>query len=505
MPPGGMMRTGDLDAAAERAALLDLASDAILVRDLSGILRYWNQGAERIYGWTRSEATGKRDAELLQSRFPQPLAEIEAAVLKSGHWEGELRQVRRSGAEVIVSSRWVLRCDTAGRPSGMLESNTDITMRRRSEVQLQESELRFRALMDSAPDGILVLNAAGQIIHANRNAAAILAAPLASLAGRSADDCIAAPLREQHRAHREATLQQTVFAPAEQGIELTAVRADGSELPVEVRLSHLRLGTRSLVIESFRDISDRRQQEQAAQQRQQLQLSRAEHLATLGEIAAGLAHEIKNPLAGIAAALEVLQGEVCSEPEIMADVAQQIGRIRGIVDDLLHYARPQPPAVALGNLNAAVERAVRLAGPMARQHRTRLSFAPGWLPEVRHDPEQIERLVTNLLFNAVQATGAGDTGTVSVTTAAEDAMAAISIHDNGCGIAPAELPYIFRPFFTTKGQRGNGLGLPLCQRIAELHDGRIEVSSQPQCGSTFTVWLPLIRNPRIHETAHPDR
>ncbi|TAN21635.1 MAG: PAS domain S-box protein [Acidobacteria bacterium] len=492
----------DMEALAEQAALLDLTSDAMVVRDLSGIVRYWNRGAERMYGWTRSEAAGKQLTVLLQSRYPQPLAEIEAAVLATGHWEGELQQVRQSGAEVVVSSRWVLRRDGSGQPAGMLESNTDITMHRRREVQLQENELRFRALMDSAPDGILVLNAAGQIIHANRNVAAILEAPVESLTGRSADDCIAAPLREQHRAHREAALQQTVFAPAEQGIELAATRPDGSELPVEVRFSHLRLGTRSLVIESLRDIRDRRQHEMEEHHRQQLELLRAGHLATLGEIAAGLAHEIKNPLAGIAAALEILQGEVCSEPEVMADVVQQVGRIRNIVDDLLHYARPRPPAMEVGDLNAAVERAVRLAAPMACQHHTRLMLAPGNLPPVRHDAEQIERLVTNLLINGVQATGSGGTGSVSVTTAAEGGMASISVRDNGRGIAPAELPNIFRPFFTTKGPQGNGLGLPLCQRIAELHGGRIDVRSQPQCGSTFTVWLPLTYGDK---TPNPDR
>lgn len=501
MYPAPELAAQDLEAVAEQAALLDLTSDAMVVRDLNGIVRYWNQGAERMYGWTRSEAVGKQLTVLLQSRYPQPLGEIEAAVVETGRWEGELQQVRKSGAEVIVSSRWVLRRDGGGQPSGMLESNTDITMRRRREVQLQENELRFRALMDSAPDGILVLNAAGQIIHANRNAAAILEAPVESLTGRSADDCIAEPLRAQHRAQREAALQETVFRPVEHGVELMALRP-GGEVPVEVRFSHLRLGTRSLVIESLRDIRDRREQEVEEHHRQQLELLRAEHLATLGEIAAGLAHEIKNPLAGIAAALEVVPEEVCSEPEIMADVVQQVGRIRGIVDDLLHYARPRPPAMELGNLNDAVERAVRLAAPMASQHHTRLCFAPGSLPAVRHDAEQMERLVANLLINAVQATETAGAGTVSVTTAVEDGMAAISVRDNGCGIAPAELPYIFRPFFTTKGQQGNGLGLPLCQRIAELHGGRIDISSQPQCGSTFTVWLPLKPS---DETAHSDR
>lgn len=492
----------DVAAIAEQAALLDLTSDAMVVRDLTGRVRYWNQGAERMYGWTRQEAMGKQLAELLHSRYPQLLAEIETAVLGSGHWEGELQQVRKSGAEVIVSSRWVLQRDGGGQPCGMLESNTDITMRRRREVQLQESEVRFRALMDSAPDGILVLNASGQIIHANRNAAVILEAPVESLTGRSADDCIAEPLRAQHRAQREAALQETVFRPAEHGVELMALRREGNAVPVEVRFSHLRLGTRSLVIESLRDIRDRRQQEMEEHHRQQLELLRAEHLATLGEIAAGLAHEIKNPLAGIAAALEVLQGEACREPEIMADVMQQVGRIRAIVDELLHYARPRPPAMEPGDLNGAVERAVRMAAPMASQHHTRLSFAPGSLPRVRHDPEQIERLVTNLLFNAVQATDTGGTGRVRVTTAAEEGMAAIRVQDNGCGIAAAELGSIFRPFFTTKGQQGNGLGLPLCQRIAELHGGRIEVSSQLQSGSSFTLRLPLTQ---AHESAHPDR
>ncbi|MGH9525532.1 MAG: PAS domain S-box protein [Terriglobales bacterium] len=488
----GQPAEGDLDSIREQAELLDLASDAIFVRDLTGAVRYWNRGAERLYGWPKAEALGSTARQLLSATYPRPLAEIEAEVLAKGSWEGELEHVRRDGSRLIVSSRWALRRGAAGHPAGILEFNTDITSRRRSEQALRESEARFRALLESAPDALVLVDEYGKIILVNQRVEEVLGYRRAELVGREVEILMPERFRQAHQAHRAAYAAAASPRVACAGLELLALHKDGRDLPVEIRLSPMRIGRRLWVMAAIRDVSDRVRANAELQRLNALELAQTEHLATLGEIAAGLAHEIKNPLAGLAAALEVLAGELGGDPEVMGEVRGQVERIRAIVDDLLHYARPRPLRIENADLNITVARAVHFAGHAAAGRRIRISFAPGALPPVPHDPEHIERMVANLVFNALDAVSAA--GRVEVQTewsAGPPAAALIRVRDNGSGIAPAEMERIFRPFYTTKGSRGNGLGLPLVRRIAELHGGTVAVQSDTGAGSTFTVALPV--------------
>jgi two-component system cell cycle sensor histidine kinase/response regulator CckA len=121
-----------------QASLLELASDGIFVRDLDGIVTYWSAGAAALYGWTKAEAQGRVAHELLHTEFPQPLADIEAAVIQGGAWEDELIHTRRDGERLIVASRWALQRDDRGNPLAMLELNTDVTERRRLEGERAE-------------------------------------------------------------------------------------------------------------------------------------------------------------------------------------------------------------------------------------------------------------------------------------------------------------------------------------------------------------------------------
>lgn len=224
------------------------------------------------------------------------------------------------------------------------------------------------------------------------------------------------------------------------------------------------------------------------------QMSRAEHLATLGELAAGLAHEIRNPLGGIAGVIEIIGRDLPSGStgrEILQEVRQEVQHIQDILSDLLHYARPKPPQVHPADLNATAEQAVNLARQQVLSQPIQIEFTPAsGLPMVEHDPAQILQVLLNLLLNAIQAVP-GE-GRVGLEVARGDRFAVIRVSDTGRGIAPENLPNLFRPFFTTKGQ-GTGLGLSLARRIVEDHGGRIEVQSQLGKGSEFRVWLPLRR------------
>ncbi len=224
------------------------------------------------------------------------------------------------------------------------------------------------------------------------------------------------------------------------------------------------------------------------------QMSRAEHMATLGEMATGLAHEIRNPLAGIAGVIEIIGRDLpTTSPAraVVKDVRQEIARINRIVSDLLQTARPHPPRVRKSDLNITVEHAVMLGRQQALSKSTEITLRKDpTLPEVEHDSDQIHQVLLNLLLNALQAID--PSGKIAVTVELQGKNAVIEVVDDGRGIAPNHLPNIFRPFYTTKGD-GTGLGLSLARRIVEDHQGRIEVTSTVGQGTTFAVILPLQR------------
>lgn len=224
------------------------------------------------------------------------------------------------------------------------------------------------------------------------------------------------------------------------------------------------------------------------------QMSRAEHLATLGEMATGLAHEIRNPLAGIAGVIEIIGRDLpATSParSVVKDVRQEIARINHIVTDLLQTARPHPPTVRKSDLNTTVEHAVMLGRQQALAKSVEITLhKDSTLPEVEHDSDQIHQVLLNLLLNALQAIDAN--GKITVTVKPLGTTAVVEVADNGRGIPADHLPNIFRPFYTTKGD-GTGLGLSLARRIVEDHQGRIDVTSAAGHGTTFAVVLPLGR------------
>jgi len=224
------------------------------------------------------------------------------------------------------------------------------------------------------------------------------------------------------------------------------------------------------------------------------QMSRAEHFATLGELATGLAHEIRNPLAGIAGVIEIVGRDLpASSPAkaVVKDVREEINQINRILTDLLGTARPRAAEMRLSDLNTTVEHAVMLARQQVLSKPIRIDFTPGEnLPEVDHDSDQMHQVLLNLLLNAVQAIEGPGRVEVAVFAREDSEDAVVTVSDTGRGIPAEHLPNIFRPFYTTKGD-GTGLGLSLAKRIVEEHHGRIEVESKLGKGTTFSVSLPL--------------
>ena len=231
-------------------------------------------------------------------------------------------------------------------------------------------------------------------------------------------------------------------------------------------------------------------------------LARVEQLARLGELAAGLAHEIKNPLAGIQGVVDILiQRRPTSDPErdALEGVRREVGRIDAIIHMLLDRARPRTFNFKPASLTEAAQRAVKLARASLGPHRNKginIEFTPPASPMVMLiDSAEIEDAILNLLFNSIEAIN--DHGLIHVAISltprpdSDDEGHEVVIHvsDTGKGIAEEHLPQIFSPFFTTS-DKGTGLGLPAVRRVARAHNGRVEVKSTPGQGATFSLHLP---------------
>src|SRR5664280_151626 len=227
----------------------------------------------------------------------------------------------------------------------------------------------------------------------------------------------------------------------------------------------------------------------------QTQMSRAEHFATLGELAAGLAHEIRNPLAGIAGVIEIISRDLPPHSparSVIKDAKEEAVQINRILTELLEIARPKPPQFRIGDLCSTVEHAVMFARQQAIPKRIMVELEiKDVIPPAEHDPNQINQVLLNLLLNAIQSMD--KPGVIRVSLQSDDDDVLIAVADEGKGIPPEHLPNIFRPFFTTKGH-GTGLGLSLARRMVEAHGGNIDVTSVVGKGTQFRVRLPVKRH-----------
>jgi signal transduction histidine kinase len=236
------------------------------------------------------------------------------------------------------------------------------------------------------------------------------------------------------------------------------------------------------------------------------QIQQADKLASIGELASGIAHEIRNPLAGIGAAVEVLsekRGGNAQDQEIVQEIHRQINRLNTTLRELLDFSRPRDPEIVPCGIPEIVRPMLALVRPDAQKAGVRTVVElPDDLPPICADIQQMQQAVLNILLNAIQAMPHGGTLTVRgevvdwPAAAGEPARPAVrlGISDTGVGIAPDNVAKIFSPFFTTK-HRGTGLGLSITRSIIEKHGGRIRVASVPRQGTTFTLELAVCHEP----------
>lgn len=248
----------------------------------------------------------------------------------------------------------------------------------------------------------------------------------------------------------------------------------------------------TIMLESYKESysSKIRQEERTVAEEK---LTKTEHLATIGQLAASLAHEIKNPLAGISGAIQVIRDAMHQEDPhraIIHEILGQIDRLDAAVKDLLVYSRPRPPKLSPVDLSSIVVRMIKLMRDAPVFKRVRVEFEqPAGLPMIAADSGQLEQVVMNLLMNAAQACrdGAG----VRVELTAEGERVRLRVIDGGCGMDELIAARAFEPFFTTKA-KGTGLGLPICKKIIEVHNATIDLKSRVDAGTTVTVEFPAL-------------
>ena len=230
------------------------------------------------------------------------------------------------------------------------------------------------------------------------------------------------------------------------------------------------------------------------------EMLQAEHLATMGELAAGVAHEIRNPLAGIAGAIEIIGKDFPKDHpdrEIMDDLRQEVRRIEKVLNDLLAYARPKAPQFGIADLKETVAHTLQFARQQIGNKNVEFSIQiPSPLPRFRMDHEQLHQVLLNLVLNGIQAVGQEGKVTIQARVLGgagklnRPNFIEISVSDTGAGIPREQQEKIFRPFYTTK-RGGTGLGLSLCRRIISQHGGTLMVESEAGKGSRFIIRLPM--------------
>jgi PAS domain S-box-containing protein len=246
----------------EQASLLSLTHDAIYVRDVKGVILYWNRGAEELYGWPAEQAVGEVAHELLKTVSPLPFEQIEAELLRTGRWQGELLKTKKDGTQVVVASRCSLKRDDRGAPAATMVTSNDITARKRAEEEMRESETRFRTFVDHVGDALFVQDfEQGTIVDVNRQACESL--------GYTRQELIGNTLPAFHLDSDRAGLESVAKSAAAGGTVVNTHqhrRKDGSVFPVEAHTTMVWYGGRRFLLNVIRDITDRLRAEEAVRQ-----------------------------------------------------------------------------------------------------------------------------------------------------------------------------------------------------------------------------------------------
>jgi two-component system CheB/CheR fusion protein len=483
---------------AQLSAIVESSEDAIIGTNLDGVITTWNNGANRLYGYTVEEAVG-RHASFLYPPGRKDEVDVIVRQVRDGRPVERLEtsRVRKDGTSVDVSVTYSPILDSSNNIVGISAIARDITALVRARQEIAEREERIRLLLDSTAEAIYGIDLTGVCIFCNSACARLLGfdSP-AALIGRQMHPLIhhtkpdgspyppeQSPIFDAMRHREGAHVDHEVIW-----------RADGTSFPAEY-WSHPILRNNEVIgaVVTFLDVTERRRAEQEIQ----------EGVRRREVFLAMLSHELRNPLAAILSATRLLESASWPDAACLEAgqvVARQANHMARLLDDLLDVARITRGRIALRteqlDVRDTARSAIEALAPLMAERQTRLivDICDEPVP-VMGDPARLQQIQANLLSNASKYSPRG--GEVRFELRRENGEAMICVTDNGRGIAADVLPRIFDLFVQgdqtiARSEGGLGIGLTLLRSLVELHQGRVDARSDgPGRGSMFTVWLPL--------------
>jgi PAS domain S-box-containing protein len=366
--------------------------------------------------------------------------------------------------------------------------------RRRAERELRESEERHRTISETASDAILTIDEESTIIFANPAVEQVFGYSVDELVGNSLTTLMPKNLQSKHIAGLSRYLKGGRKGIPWKGVEMPGHHKSGQELQLEVSFGEFQKNNRRFFTGVVRDISSRKQAENA--------LKSSEKLAATGRLAASMAHEINNPLTSVTNILYLLNLDpalTVPNRRLVETAQQEINRVSHIVKQTLGFYRESNEPVDT-DLAEIVDGVLELFANQIRTHSIRVTRQYRATGTIKTLPGELRQVVSNLVENAIQAAQHEGCLVLRLADSAEYSDSyrpgvRFTVSDNGHGITPVNQKKVFEPFFTTKGERGTGLGLWVTRGIVEKHGGSIRLRSSVkpgQCGTSFSVFLPVV-------------
>jgi len=473
----------------ERAGLLDLTHDTVFVRDMADVVTFWNRAAEEFYGWTAKEAVGKVSHHLTQTIFPAPIERIQADLLRDGRWEGELLHTKADGGQAVVASRWSLQRDQHGQPVAILETNNDITKRKRAEYLAGH-------VFETSPDAIYIVGRDYTYRRVNPVFARRWTLPAEEIVGmHMADLAGKEPFEETYKPNLDRCFagEEVSFGgwfPTPGGRRYLAATYSPLRPDSERVLA-------ALVV--TRDLTDRVRESEALQEAQ-AELAHVTRVMTLGELTASIAHEVNQPLAAIVADANASLHWLAASPPDLGSVREALDaivkdghRASEVIQRIRQLATKTSPQKARLDMNDVIRDVVPLIGSEMRSHEVslRIDLAPA-LPPVLADRVQLQQVLINLVMNGIEAMASIDGRSrelVIRSQPGDDDHVVVAVQDAGVGIDAQKTDQLFSAFYTTKPD-GMGMGLSISRSIIEAHGGRLWATPNPDHGATFHFALP---------------